>query len=187
MSIKRVAYRLRGYLVSLPLVFALFCYSYETEDEWFIWPVGVSIFLFGLFLRIWAQEHLHYRLKVKKYLTATGPYSFMRNPIYLGNLLICLGLVVTSELLWLVPITFFYCFGIYSLVVRYEEGHLTEKYGEPYRRYLSEVPRWFPKTICFKGLGIKNEYFRASILAEIHFLLLVLPFILKEIIDLSMI
>jgi len=183
MSIKQMAYRLRGFLISLPLIYTLISYSFETEDEWLIWPVGVSIFLSGLFLRIWAQQHLHYRLRVKKYLTTTGPYSFVRNPIYLGNILICLGVIVTSELLWFVPITFLYCFCIYSFVVSYEEGHLSEKYGEPYRRYLSEVPRWFPKIIRFRDLGIRNEYFRASITAEIHFLLLVLPFILKEIID----
>jgi protein-S-isoprenylcysteine O-methyltransferase Ste14 len=182
MSIKQMAYRLRGYLISLPLIFALFFYSYETEDDWLVWPVGVIIFLFGLFLRIWAQQHLHYRLKVKKYMTATGPYSFVRNPIYLGNTFMCLGLVVTSELLWFVPITLLYCFCIYSFVVSYEEGHLLEKYGEPYRRYLSEVPRWFPKAICFKGLWIKNEYLRASIIAEIHFVLTLLPFFAKEII-----
>jgi protein-S-isoprenylcysteine O-methyltransferase Ste14 len=184
MSIKQRAYRLRGFLVSLPLIFALFFYSYETENDWLTWPAGISIFLFGLFLRIWAQEHLHYRLKVKKYLTTKGPYSFVRNPIYLGNILICLGLVVISELLWFVPITLLYCFCIYSFVVSYEEEHLLEKYGESYRKYLSEVPRWFPKFICFKGLGVvKKEYLQASIIAEIHFIILVLPFILKEMIN----
>jgi protein-S-isoprenylcysteine O-methyltransferase Ste14 len=181
-SMTQLAYRLRGYLICLPYIFALILNSFETENDWFNWPLGASIFLFGLFLRIWAQQHLHYRLKVKKILTTTGPYCFVRNPIYLGNILICLGLVVTSELLWLVPITFFYCFGIYSLVVRYEERHLTEKYGEPYRKYLLEVPRWLPKIGYFKALGIKNEYLRASIFAEIHCLLWVIPFIFKEII-----
>jgi protein-S-isoprenylcysteine O-methyltransferase Ste14 len=183
----QVTYRLRGYLISLPLIFAFISNFFETEDDWLVWSGGVFIFLFGLFLRIWAQEHLHYRLKVKKYLTTTGPYSFVRNPIYLGNTFICAGLVFTSELLWLVPFTLLYCFCIYSLVVSYEERHLLEKYGESYRKYLSEVPRWFPKISYFRALGIRNEYFRASIIAEIHFLLLVLPFVLKETINLSMI
>jgi len=183
MSIERMAYRLRGYLISLPIIFAFISNSFETENDWLNWPIGISIFLFGLFLRIWAQQHLHYRLKVKKILTTSGPFTFVRNPIYLGNIFICLGLVVTSELLWLIPITFIYSFGTYSLVVRYEEGHLKEKYGEPYRKYLSEVPRWFPKIGYFRALGMKNEYLRASMIAEIHCLLLVIPFILKEIIN----
>jgi protein-S-isoprenylcysteine O-methyltransferase Ste14 len=182
MSVTRVAYRLRGFLVSLPLIFALVSFSFETENEWFCWPVGVSIFILGLWFRIWAQQHLHYRLTVKKNLTTTGPYSFVRNPIYLGNILICVGLIVTSELLWLVPITVIYSFFIYSFIVSYEEGHLLEKYGESYQRYILEVPRWFPKTIHFKNLRLKNEYLRLSIITEIHFVLTLLPFLAKEII-----
>jgi protein-S-isoprenylcysteine O-methyltransferase Ste14 len=182
-AITRIAYRFRGFLISPPYIFALICFKFETELDWLIWPLGVSIFILGLLLRIWAQQHLHYRLRVKKHLVTTGPYSFMRNPVYLGNLLICLGSVVTSELLWLVPIALFYCFGIYSLAVRYEEGHLTEKYGESYRKYMLEVPRWFPRTIRFETLRIKNEYIRPAILAEIHCIFALLPFLIKEMIS----
>jgi len=73
-SMTRMAYRLRGFLISLPLLFALFSFSFETENDWISWPIGVTTFFLGLSLRIWAQEHLHYRLKVRKYLTNTGPY-----------------------------------------------------------------------------------------------------------------
>jgi len=180
MSITRITYRLRGLLISLPFIFAMLSFSFETENEWFIWPVGISIFLLGFLVRIWGQQHLHYRLKVRKLLTTTGPYSFVRNPIYLGNILIGLGLVVTSELLWLVPITLLYCFCVYSFVVSYEEGHLSEKYSESYRRYMLEVPRWFPQTIRFKNLELKNEHFRSSIIAEIHCFLALLPYLAKE-------
>lgn len=182
MSITRMVYRFRGVLIIPPFIFALFCLSSETEMECLTWPLGGSLFLLGLLLRVWAQQHVHYRLKVKKYLTTTGPYVLMRNPIYAGNLLICLGLVISSELLWFAPIAFFYSFGMYSLVVRYEEGHLLEKYGEDYRKYLLEVPRWFPNTIRFENLGIKNEYFRAAFIAEIRCVLALLPYLVKEVI-----
>jgi protein-S-isoprenylcysteine O-methyltransferase Ste14 len=143
----------------------------------------MSIFILGLALRIWAQQHLHYRLKVHKGLTMTGPYSFVRNPVYIGNTLICLGATVCSELLWLAAGMLLYCFVIYSLVIRYEESHLLERYGELYLTYMSEVPRWFPKTIRLKNLCIKNEYFRAAIIAEVHCTLIILPFLVKEIIS----
>ena len=183
MSIPEIAFHLRGVLIAPLFIFAILCFSYETENDWPIWSAGVLIFLLGFLLRIWAQQHLHYRLMVRKHLTTTGPYCFVRNPIYLGNILLCLGCVVVSELVWLVPIAFFYCFGIYSLVVRYEEGHLSEKYGEPYRQFILEVPRWFPRTIRFKNLGLTNKYFRASVISEIQCLFLLLPFILKEVIS----
>lgn len=182
MSAYCLFYRLRNVLISPLLFFALLSSFHETENGWVVLPLGISIFLLGLALRIWALQHLHYRLKVHKGLTMTGPYSFVRNPIYVGSTLICLGATVTSELLWLAPIMFLYCFVIYSLVIHYEESHLLERYGELYLRYMSEVPRWFPKTIRLKNLGIKNEYFRAAIIAEVHCALIILPFLVKEII-----
>ncbi len=180
MSVSKWVYRLRGYLIPLPLIFALFCFHGETEAE-LMWVLGAGLLLLGVFLRIWAQQHLHYRLKVRKRLTLTGPYSFVRNPIYIGNILICLGATIISELLWLVPMMLLYCLVVYSVVVHYEEGHLQEKYGESYRKYISEVPRWIPKVLPAKDIGIVNQYLRESIVVEIHCLLLVLPFILKEV------
>jgi protein-S-isoprenylcysteine O-methyltransferase Ste14 len=145
-----------------------------------VWPLGISLVFLGFVLRIWAQQHLHYRLKVRMSLTTTGPYSFIRNPIYVGNTLMCLGATIASELLWLTPITLLYCFSIYSLVVQYEEEHLLEKYGEPYQKYVSEIPRWLPRAIRFRNLGLINRYCLTSVVAEIHCVLLLLPFAFKE-------
>ena len=105
--------------------------------------------------------------------------------MYLGNILICLGATVISELLWFVPITFLYCFGLYSLVARHEEAHLSDKYGESYRRYMSEVPRWLPKGLRLRNLGLMNGYLGQTIAVEIPCLLLLFPYILKELIDKS--
>jgi hypothetical protein len=85
--------------------------------------------------------------------------------------------------LWLFPLTLFYCLGIYSLVVRYEESHLLYKYGESYCKYKAEVPRWLPKILSSKPKGLINEKFSQSIVIESTSLLLLLPYLLKEIID----
>ncbi len=180
MSDLKWIYRLRGYVIPPPLIFAFLCSRYETEAD-FIWPLGICLLVSGIALRLWAQQHLHYRLKVRKSLTTGGPYSFVRNPVYIGNILICTGATVLSEILWFVPFTFFYCLGIYSLVIRYEEAHLLDKYGEAYRQYMEEVPRWFPKVVHLRNLRFLNEYFRQSIVSEVHCFLLLLPYIIKEI------
>ena len=172
-------YRFRGYLVMPLIIFALFCFRWETELDYLIWPLGVILVFLGFVLRIWAQEHLHYRFKGRMSLTMTGPYSLIRNPLYVGNTLMCLGATITSKLLWMAPITLFYCFSIYSLVVQYEEEHLLEKYGEPYQRYLSEIPRWFPRAVRFRNLGLINRYFLTSVVREIHCPLMLLPFAFK--------
>lgn len=183
MSVSPWVYRFRGYLVLPPLILTLICDHWEIEADFITWPLGTFLVLLGTGLRIWAQQHLHYRLKYHKILTVTGPYSFVRNPIYIGNILIYLGATVISELLWFVPITFFYYLGLYSLAVRYEEAHLLEKYGEPYRSYMVKIPRWFPKAMRFENMRQMNEYLGESIVIELPCLFILLPYIIKEILD----
>lgn len=182
MAVPRTIYRFRGVLVSPPLIFSLVWFHSELENDAFI-IVGICIFLIGLTIRIWAQQHLHYRLKIKKKLTTTGPYHFVRNPIYIGNTLICVSLTVVSELLWLVPITFLWCATVYSLVVRYEEACLLKKYEQLYQKYILDVPRWIPQNLNFRKLGLLNDFFSASVIAEIHCLLFLFPYILKEVVS----
>jgi len=180
MPVTQIAYRFRGLLMSPPYIIGMFCSAYETKMPWLSWPLGISIFLLGVMLRIWAQEHLHYRQKIKRILTTTGPYALTRNPIYWGNMFMCLGAIITSKLLWFAPIAVLYSFGLYSLVVHSEEENLLRKYGEPYQRYMSEVPRWLPRTMRFGNLDLINQYLLTAVRSEIHCLLALIPFILKE-------
>ena len=179
MSAPHLIYRLRGKLASVPLFVALACFRWEIEEDGCIWVFGIGFFLLGLFLRIWAQEHLHYRLKAPMKLTVSGPYAFVRNPIYIGNTLLCVAATFMSELIWLVPFTVLWCMVLYSFVVRYEEQHLMVQYGESYRNYVLYTPRWLPR-MRFANFGLINEYIGASFLSEIGCLLIFLPFILKE-------
>lgn len=133
---------------------------------------------------MWAQTHLHYRLKVRKKLTTTGPYAVVRNPIYIANTTILLGLTAMSELLWFLPVMLLWSLSVYSLVVHREEEHLLEKYGLRYAKYLRTVPRWFPRRPRRPSRRTEARRFLApSIVAELHCFLLVLPLIGKELIS----
>ena len=180
MTVPRWIYSLRTYLACLPLIFALFCRDYEFEDDRIIWPLGMGILLIGIILRVWAQQHVHYRIKVHKKLTTTGPYRFVRNPLCLGNLLIGVGATVTSELLWFTPVTAAWLILVYSLVVRHEEDHLLGKYGDSCREYRSAVPRWLPKPSGMRRLQFVNEYLRRAASIELRNLFILVPFVLKE-------
>jgi len=182
-SILRRIHHLRGVLISPPLVFCVFYFSYETEIDGLIWPLGASIFLLGFVFRVWAQQHIQRHLKVSRCLVTTGPYSFVRNPLYIGNILMCLAATVVSELPWLVPVTLLWCAVVYSIVVRYEEGQLLRRYGQSYRRYMLEVPRWFPLIQHFRNMGLISGHFRTSIVAELHCLFILLPYIFKEVVS----
>lgn len=183
MSLSRYIYRFRGVLVSLPLVFAVVCFYDETENDWLTWPLGSSIFFVGLLLRIWARQHCPYLQRGFKHLAITGPYSYVRNPLYIGNTLMGLGTIVLSELLWFVPFVLFYCACLYSVIVRHEEARLLAKYGEEYRNYMLKVPRWFPHDALVKNIERINKHLHTAVVPEVPCLLILLPYILKELLE----
>jgi protein-S-isoprenylcysteine O-methyltransferase Ste14 len=174
------AYTWRGFLVAPPVALAAVCFWHEYEYDGFVWPLGLLLFLGGWALRVWAQPHVGYRLKTAKALTTSGPYAFVRNPIYLGNTFLVLGVVVLSELLWLAPLTGLWCAGVYALVVRHEERQLRARYGAAYRAYQAAVPRWWPHLPSTGVTGGGRAPFLHVLRAECHIILLVAPVVLKE-------
>lgn len=179
----RIVYRLRVLLMGPPLYVMAFCTWYEYENHLVVFTVGPAIFLGGLLIRIWGHMHLRYRMKAKTTLTITGPYARVRNPLYIGNTVILAGVCFTSALIWFIPVVVVYCAVVYSLAVRYEEAHLTNKYGETYQAYLRTVPRWIPRVrpTAVEGAPCAREFLWASVVAEArNFLFLAIP-ILKEV------
>jgi protein-S-isoprenylcysteine O-methyltransferase Ste14 len=170
----------RGFLVALPVIFSIFCFVGEYENERLIWPIGIIVFAAGWVLRMWAQKHLGYRLKINRRMTTSGPYALVRNPIYIANTLVILGVVVMSEVVWMLPATVLWCALIYSFVVRYEEGRLAAKYGRDYLEYLQAVPRWLPRLARPTG----EAHFKSSggqiLLAELYVLFIVAAPLVKE-------
>ena len=175
-------FKTRGLLMAPPVLVMLLCTWGETEWEAVLWPVGVSVFAPGLLLRFWAQLHLRYRLSAKTGLTTTGPYRFIRNPIYIANTLILTALCILSELLWLCPLVVAYCALVYDLVVRYEEGHLSAKYGQAYLAYQKSVPRWLlvRGPHGSKPSAAVSRFVWPALLCEAHNLLLLILPLIKE-------
>src|SRR5688572_20045867 len=180
MTFQRFVYEYRGWMVAPPLLFALFWTRDMVGPTWKVWPLGLLIFAAGLVGRIWAQQHLHFRLRdVDNAFTHTGPYRWVRNPIYISNTLLFVGLTVLSQVLWLVPVTIVWCVIVYTIVVREEEERLLELYGEPYAAYLRETSRWLPRPST-REPGRFSGLILPSLKAEAHNLLLLIPFIIKK-------
>jgi protein-S-isoprenylcysteine O-methyltransferase Ste14 len=108
---------------------------------------AVLVFLAAL-LRTWATAYL--RAEVvhdsglhSEALVADGPYRYVRNPLYLGTLLMTAGLgMMASRLGWLVLVLGM-CIFQYRLILR-EEHELVQSQGESFRAYLGAVPRLLP-------------------------------------------
>jgi protein-S-isoprenylcysteine O-methyltransferase Ste14 len=100
---------------------------------------GVPVSIFGLLLRGWAAGHL----AKNQNLAMSGPYSYIRNPLYAGTLLVAAGLVIASrrwELALLFGAVFLF---VYLPVIEQEEQHLRKLFPE-FEGYAARVPLLFP-------------------------------------------
>jgi protein-S-isoprenylcysteine O-methyltransferase Ste14 len=78
-------------------------------------------------------------------LVVQGAYRFTRNPMYVGVLTILLGLTIANASTRLLGYTAFVAAGFYVFVHAVEEPWLESQFGESYRRYKTQVPRWLPR------------------------------------------
>jgi protein-S-isoprenylcysteine O-methyltransferase Ste14 len=90
-------------------------------------------------------------LDLPKELIVRGSYRFVRNPMYVGYLLILFGeiLLFKSSTLSLYLLMFFLF--LHMFVVFVEEPMLKHKFGESYEQYCKSVPRWIPRLKPFRG------------------------------------
>ena len=108
---------------------------------------GSFLVVLGEFIRFWAVGHIGARSRTRGAevggLVETGPFGRCRNPLYVGN-----GLLLVGVGCWSGPVWALAWFGFvalqYTVVVRWEESVLLRTHGRAYRDYCSRVPRWLP-------------------------------------------
>jgi len=111
--------------------------------------IGAVLSLVGLALRAWSAGTIH----KGETLTMSGPYAFVRNPLYVGSFLIGAGLAVAGgSWLWLVLFLVFFA-ALYGPTVAAEAARLTEKFGHRYVEYSGQVPAFIPRLTPFRGGG----------------------------------
>jgi protein-S-isoprenylcysteine O-methyltransferase Ste14 len=104
--------------------------------------IGLALATAGEALRIWAAGHL----RKTKEVTTSGPYAYVKNPLYLGTLLIMIGFCTMARNLPLLIV------GLAVFVIYYapfkkrrEGGRLAEKFGEAWTAYDRAVPDYLPR------------------------------------------
>ena len=139
-------FRYRGFL---PVPFILVPLLVPGEQTTRGWLIGALLILAGEAFRMMgvaaAGTVTRRRSRAVQRLVTYGIFSWMRNPLYVGNLLIWAGFVVGSGVLWFLPIALVLFAIEYTLIVRYEEGVLESIFGAEYLAYKQRTPRWFPR------------------------------------------
>ena len=136
---------------------------------WFAHPsgrslaLGIPISLAGLALRAWAAGCL----AKDQQLATGGPYSYVRNPLYLGTLLVAAGLAIACHSVGLAILFAFVFIFIYLPVIMLEEQHLAELFPD-FEHYAATVPPLFPYRKPVKSVGrfsvslyLKNREYQA--------------------------
>ncbi|MDP3898022.1 MAG: isoprenylcysteine carboxylmethyltransferase family protein, partial [Mesorhizobium sp.] len=76
------------------------------------------------------------------HLVSEGPYAFTRNPIYLGNTMLMIGVGLASGILWFLLFAILAAMATQKLAIEREERHLELRFGKRYRDYRKKVRRW---------------------------------------------
>ena len=84
------------------------------------------------------------------HLVTEGIFNHCRNPLYVGNILMLLGVGILSNSLLYIGIVIPLFLFIYQAIVRAEENYLRGKFGADFDSYCQRVNRWIPN---FTGLG----------------------------------
>jgi protein-S-isoprenylcysteine O-methyltransferase Ste14 len=112
------------------------------------WIAGALLVAIGEAIRLWAVHYIGAISRTRSDrlgpLVSSGPFGLVRNPLYLGNILLWTGFAISAQLLWFAPVVVVLLALEYHAIVRWEEGLLAQRIGEPYVQYLARVPRWLP-------------------------------------------
>ena len=103
--------------------------------------VGAALAAAGEALRIWASGHI----EKTQHLATGGPYALTRNPLYLGSLLVGLGVAVAAASVWAALLAVAYFALFYPAVMQEEARFLRAKFGELYERWAAAVPMFLPR------------------------------------------
>jgi len=127
-------------------------------------PLALGFLVLGEGLRFYAVGFIGRRSRTREghvgALVDVGPYARLRNPLYVGNLLLWAGFgtVGWPAALVVVPMLLIH----YHFIVAWEERQLASQIGRSYVDYCARVPRWLPLGTPNPGVWSGREALRSE-------------------------
>ena len=133
--------------LQLPLALGYFWFA-EPSIESLL--VAAALMVLGLLIRGWAAGH------VRKYdgVTVTGPYAWVRHPLYLGTAVLLVALAVAARNVWLAGLIAMYFLAFFIPTFRREERFKLAESDDFYEFYRAVVPALIP--------GLRPRQFRQA-------------------------
>lgn len=126
----------------------LFPLPWPGLDDFAARAVGLAFGAVGIALMVWGIVTLHRAGTTVRpdqgsdVLVTSGPFWRFRNPIYLAQVLIMLGLAEVGKNAWFVFFAFVHAILVTKLAIIPEERHLESRFGDLYRTYKARSRRW---------------------------------------------
>jgi protein-S-isoprenylcysteine O-methyltransferase Ste14 len=117
--------------------------------EWVRW-LGIGLGVLANILAFWIFSHLALNVsptvaaREKAQLVTSGPYRWVRHPLYIMGTIAYLGFALIAENWWIALLSIL-VFAVLAMRTSKEEVKLLEKFGDPYREYMENTGRYVPK------------------------------------------
>jgi len=161
----KIRIKIQGTLVFLALAASILGYRFlfsnvKTQAQDTVLNIlGAAALFLGFSLRVVARGYKAEMSKDGRTLIKKGPYAVLRNPMYLGTFFIGLGVILILFKVWLFFLFVVILSMIYIPQVLHEEAGLYKLFGEEYKVYCKNVPRFFPNLISLSGADIQGCLF----------------------------
>lgn len=119
-----------------------------------IW-IGLILIFLGEAIRIWAAGHL----QKNEVLTVTGPYAYVKNPLYIGSILITAGFCILADNIYLLAAAYFmFCFHYIPYKKRVEGERLRRIFGSQFEDYDEKVPDYIPRWTPYSNRKVSWQF-----------------------------
>ena len=160
---RRLAVSLIIALLLLALLFVRSAWQRGVHE--YIEAFGLGFIMMGILGRMWCTLHIggHKGATIIR----SGPYSLSRNPLYVFSTIGAFGIGCMTGSLVIALLLAAACYITFLFVILAEEGYLENTFGQPYRDYKAEVPRFFPRfsgyqdveTLMIRPKTLYNTFF----------------------------
>lgn len=133
------------FLILLAIPILLFITPLRKESSLsheFMEIFGHLLVFSGVLIRIYTS--LYSGGRKNSILLVDGPYSVVRNPLYVGSLFAVIGLGLQTGSVVITGFAGAVFLLLHQLTIQKEEAFLSENYRDEYHKYRSSVPRWLP-------------------------------------------
>lgn len=153
---KNLSLKLFKYRSYTPIPFLLIMFFYQEANIWSL-IIGFLIALAGEGMRLWGVSWAGSETRTTgavggTFLIISGPFGYVRNPLYVGNILMYAGLGIMSNALFpylQIGALLFFILQYYYIVLE-EEGYLKKTFGAEFEEYCKNVPRFFPRLTQYR-------------------------------------